>query len=177
VSACGGSDLDAAVGTGRAAGAVRPIEMTFRTTTGEWVHLGDLRGKPVLLFLMATFDGVSQAALRPVSRFVRHRGEELHVLGVAVQPNPHELLAAYVNALEPPFPFVYEANQTIGEGTSPLGDLPGIPMFVMIDAHGQISGQHQGFPNTDTLPILLDDAIDRGGIRETPGPTPLIGQD
>ena len=149
--------------------------MSFRSTTGDWIHLGDLRGKPVLLFLMATFDGVSQASLRPLSRFVRHHPDDLHVLGVAVQPNPQPLLVPYVSALAPPFPFVYEANQTIGEGTSPLGELEAIPTFIMFDAYGVEVDRHVGFPNTSTLPTLLRDAQRRGGLTGGPGDVPLIG--
>ena len=171
----GGSERTAAVGTSRAPGNVRPVEMTFRAASGEWVHLGDLRGKPVLLFLMATFDSVSQAALRPVSRFVRHHPGELHVLGVAVQPNPQPLLVPYVSALQPPFPFVYQVEGTIGEGTSPLGELEAIPTFVMLDARGLEVDRHVGFPNTSTLDNLLREAVARGGIREEPVEAPLMG--
>jgi len=177
VASCGGGQQPQpqGIGNSRAPGNVRPIELTLRGTTGEWIHLGDLRGKPVLLFLMATFDGVSQAALRPTSRFVRHHGSELHVLGVAVQPNPQPLLVPYVDALQPPFPFTYQMEGTIGEGTSPLGQLEAIPTYVMIDAYGVEVDRHVGFPNTSTLDIMLQDALDRGGVTEDGRPPPLIG--
>ena len=124
---------------------------------------------------MATFDGVSQAALRPTARFVRHHAGELHVLGVAVQPNPQPLLVPYVNALQPPFPFAHQPEGTIGEGTSALGRLEAIPTYVMLDAFGVEVGRHVGFPNTSTLDRLLRDALERGGLTEDGGPPPLIG--
>ncbi len=124
---------------------------------------------------MATFDGVSQAALRPTSRFVRHHMGELHVLGVAVQPNPEPLLVPYVSALSPPFPFTYQMEGTIGEGTSALGQLEAIPTYVMIDAHGVEVARHVGFPNTNTLENMLRDALARGGLSEGDEPPPLIG--
>ncbi len=177
MASCGGSSqgIDDGVGTSRAERRGRPVELTLRGTSGEWIHLGDLRGKPVLLFLMATFDGVSQAALRPTSRFVRHHAGELHVLGVAVQPNPQPLLVPYVDALQPPFPFTYQMEGTIGEGTSALGALEAIPTYVMLDAYGVEVDRHVGFPNTSTLDVMLQKAIDRGGITEDGAPPPLIG--
>jgi len=171
----GGQQLERGVGTSRAAGNVRPIELTLRAADGEWIHLGDLRGKPVLLFLMATFDGVSQAALRPTSRFVRHHMGEVHVLGVAVQPNPQPLLVPYMDALNPPFPFTYQMEGTIGAGTSALGRLEAIPTYIMIDAHGVEVDRHVGFPNTSTLDTMLRDALDRGGLTEDGEPPSLIG--
>lgn len=171
MSGCGSSP--APVGTSRPEANPRALEMAFRTPLGEWIHVGDLRGQPVLIFAFATFDGVSQAALRPLSRFVRRFGD-VAVLGVAAQPDARQLLDPYERALRPPFPLVYDPERNVHQGTSPLGAIQSVPTFIMYDAYGMEVSRHVGFPNTHTLERMRDDAIERGGIGEGDAP-PLLG--
>ena len=161
------------VGTSSPNAELRALEMTLRTPAGDWIHLGDLRGQPVLLFVFATWDGVSQAALQPVSRFARAY-EDVHVLGVAAQPDAATLVDAYEHALEPPFPMTYDPEQNVHEGTSPLGVIHVVPTLIMLDARGLEVGRHVGFPNTNTLPNLRERALARGGVGELPN-RPAIG--
>ena len=156
---------------------VRPdphaIELALRTPAGDWIHLGDLRGRPLLLFVFATFDGMSQAALRPLTRFARHH-QDIHIVGVAAQPDAPQLLDPYERALSPPFPLTYDPERNVQEGTSALGAIEAVPTFIMFDARGIEVGRHVGFPNTDTLERLREDALSRGGLHD-PGETELMG--
>lgn len=161
------------VGTSNPAEEARALEMTLRTPDGDWIHIGDLRGQPLLLFVFATWDGVSQAALRPVSRFARAH-DDVNVLGVAAQPDAATLIDAYEHALEPPFLMTYDPEQNVHQGTSPLGPIDVVPTLIMLDARGLEVGRHVGFPNTNTLPNLREEALSRGGIGETVDP-PTIG--
>src|SRR5688500_10391467 len=104
---CHGSAAEAPIGETRAERPAEPLELALRLPSGEFVDVGDLRGRPTLLFLFATFDGVSQAALRPLARFVRAH-PDVHVLGVAAQPNAAPLLDAYQQALHPAFTLAYD---------------------------------------------------------------------
>ena len=153
------------VGSSNPSPTARPLEMTLRTPEGDWIHIGDLRGRPVLLFVFATWDGVSQAALRPVSRFARTY-DDVHVIGVAAQPDAAQLIDAYQHALDPPFPMTYDPEQNVHEGTSPLGSIEVVPTLIMLDARGFEVGRRAGFPNTNTLPNLREEALERGGIGE-----------
>ncbi|MFT5355433.1 MAG: peroxiredoxin [Polyangiales bacterium] len=171
LAGCGGAL--GSVGSSNRAAEARALEMTLRTPAGDWIHLGDLRGQPVLLFVFATWDGVSQAALRPVSRFARAY-DDVHVLGVAAQPDAALLIDAYEHALDPPFPMTYDPEQNVHAGTSPLGSIEVVPTLIMLDAYGVEVGRHVGFPNTNTLPNLREEALERGGIGEAQSP-PTIG--
>ena len=144
----------------------------LRRPSGEWIHLGDLRGKPVLLFVFATFDGVSQAALRPTSRFARAH-PEAHVLGIAAQPDANQLLDPYERALAPSFPLTYDPARDVHHGTSPLGSLEAVPTYVMLDAFGVEVDRHVGFPSSRTLERLLALA-ERRGRPDTPDEVPLL---
>jgi len=158
-AACGGSSADSegAVGVSTAQAAQAPIELALRTSQGTFVDVGDLRGKPVVLFLFATFDGMSQAALRPLSRFYRQH-PEVHVIGIAVQPNPQMLLDPYVSALAVPFTVTYDPEERILPGTSMLGRVRVVPTYIVLDAHGFIRARHQGFASESKLERLLYDA-------------------
>ncbi len=154
----------------------RAIEMSLRRPTGEWIHLGDLRGTPVLLFVFATFDGISQASLRPLQRFAR-RYNDIYVIGIAAQPDANQLLDPYESALNPPFPLTYDPARDVHHGTSPLGTIQAVPTFIMFDARGMEVDRHIGFPNSRTLPALREAAIDRGGITEGGSePVPLLAE-
>ncbi len=170
-TACGSAS--APVGRSEARPDPRAIELALRTPAGDWIHIGDLRGRPVLLFLFATFDGISQAALRPLSRFTRRHGD-VHVVGIASQPDASQLLDPYERALTPPFPLTYDPERNVNEGTSVLGAIEAVPTFIMFDASGVEVGRHVGFPNTGTLERLREDALSRGGLHE-PGEAELMG--
>ncbi len=149
-----------------------PIELALRKASGEWIHLGDLQGKPLLLYFFATYDASSQAALRPTSRFAQ-RHPDVHVVGVAVQPNARELLLPYEAALRPLFPLTYDPEDRVRHGESSVGHVDSVPMYMMFDASGRKVGNLHGFPNQRALESLYEEAVSRGGNRERN--RPLIG--
>ena len=173
-SACGGGSAEGAIGETHAEPPPEPLELALRTTTGEFVDVGDLRGRPTLLFLFATFDGVSQAALRPLARFVRAH-PDVHVLGIAAQPNAAPLLEAYQLALSPAFTLAYDPEERITEGTSNLGDVDTVPTYIMLDADGMEVARHTGFAGENKLERLLQRAHPPGTTAPGERDTPLLG--
>ncbi len=174
--ACGGAGSRApapALGESRARPDPRAVELALRRPTGEWVHVGDRRGRPVLLFIFATWDGVSQAALQPLTRFVRHY-RDVDVIGVAAQPDAAQLLDPYERALRPPFTSTYDPEGTVAAGISALGSIDAVPTFIMLDAFGHEVDRYVGFPGTRTLERLRAGALARGGVRDET-PLPLLG--
>ncbi len=150
-----GSSSTAVIGQSNPEPRAVAIELGLRRAGGEWIHLGDLRGQPVLLFFFATFDTPSQAALRPTSRFARSH-PDVHVVGIATQPNAPQLLGPYEAALAPAFPLTYDPARNVHNGTSSLGVIAGVPSYIMLDAGGRPVGRHVGFPSTQTLEGLYD---------------------
>src|SRR5687768_16814705 len=172
--ACGGGSTEGAIGETHAEPPAEPLELALRTPTGEFVDIGDLRGRPTLLFLFATFDGVSQAALRPLARFVRAH-PDVHVLGIAAQPNAAPLLEAYRLALAPSFTLTYDPEERITEGTSNLGDVDTVPTYIMLDADGMEVARHTGFAGENKLERLLLSAQPAGGTAPGERAPPLLG--
>jgi hypothetical protein len=169
-ASCGGGS-STLVGASHGPSRDRPVEMALHTVDGNVVDLADQRGGLVLLFVLATYDGLSQAAIRPVTRFTRD-AEDTVVLGVVVEPDAQRFAEVYQETFVPPYTVVYDDTGTIALGTSDLGELPGVPTFYMIDAHGIVSDRLTGYVSEQQLFGLRDRARERGGIVATPAPPP-----
>lgn len=169
LSACGGAGT---VNTQSAADAP-VLNLALKVPGQDLFDLSDLRGRRVLVFVFATWDEISQAALVPLERL--HAGHpELQIVGVAAQPDAEQLLEGYTAALEPSFTLSWEPEGTLLAGTSALGALQVIPSYAMIDAHGQVRIAHTGFARLADLESWLAAVPDepQGDAR----PPPLLGQ-
>lgn len=167
VAGCGGASASGGT-TGNAPRepSSDPISLRLTTTDGHVVELADQRGGLVLLFVLATYDGLSQAEVRPVSRFTREAADTV-VLGVVAERDAQSFAPIYADTLEPAYTVVYDPDDTITAGTSDLGELPGVPTFYMIDAHGVIADRRTGYLTEEDLFSMRDRARSRGGIGET----------
>jgi len=111
------------------------LDLGLRLTNGRWAELADLRGTPVLLFVFATFDAVSQASLKSLRPFVpQHPG--LIVIGVAAQPRAGQLVEAWAYALDPPFAVGTNPYGYVENGESMLGKIETVPTYILYDAQG-----------------------------------------
>jgi hypothetical protein len=149
------------------------VELTVRTPGGEWVFIGDLRGRPVLLVFLATYDGVSQATLVPLRHLLLSR-DDVHVVGVMLQQEADEFVDAWVNALEPPFPVGYDPDGTLASGETALGIIETVPTFIVLDANGVEVERRVGFQSEHRLGEMIDRAVAHAPLRER-RPPPLIG--
>lgn len=135
----------------------RRIELSLRTSEGNWIEVGDLQSAPILLFLFTTFDPISHAALQPLGQVVQKRST-LHVVGIAIQPDPRQLIQAFRESLDPPFPLAYDPRGQILSGNSPLGTLQGVPAFIMLNSSGRVVRRWWGFASEEELLELVDQA-------------------
>jgi cytochrome oxidase Cu insertion factor (SCO1/SenC/PrrC family) len=157
LAACGGGRAGTNQPIGRSRlvpPADEPIDLELRTTDGERLSLASLRGRPVLVFLLATFDTASQAALTPLRRFVDAH-EDVAVVGVAVQPGADRLAGAWKDVLAVPFVVAWDPAGRILEGSSALGRVEGVPSYVAIDRRGVIVARHAGLADGRVLEALL----------------------
>lgn len=157
-TACGGAAPGHVFGRGGTRRDAAPVELALRTPEGAFIDLGDLRGKPVVLFLFATFDALSQAATRPLARFERTHAADVHVVGIAVQPNAAELVGPWSQALQLTLTVTYEPEPRILSGASELGPFDAVPSYVVLDARGVIVERYTGFASENKLERLLDAA-------------------
>ena len=130
------------------------LDLGLRLTDGRWVELANLRGTPVLLFVFATFDAVSQASLKSLRPFVPQH-PELAVIGVGAQPRGAQLVEAWDYALDPPFlvgtnPYGYVEN-----GESMLGKIETVPTYILYDATGYEIARTTGLLSEGDLDQLV----------------------
>lgn len=141
LAACGGGTSPTeSIGRTRHAEAVDALSLTLTDLEGSQFDVAEFRGRRVLLFLFATFDLTSQAALEPLQQFARER-PDLKVIGIAVQPDPRELLSIFATALEIEFDVAYDADNLILRGLSGIGQVNTVPSYVLIESNGTIAKQ------------------------------------
>ena len=148
--ACGGAQDQDALGVTRRERVRSGVDLTLRMADGRTVEVADQRGSKVLLVVIATYDGVSQAAMRSVSRFARDHQDVL-VLGIVAEPDAARFVPLYEESLALPFALTYDPQNTITTGTSDLGQLDAVPSFYVLDAEGHVAGRFVGFMSEQDL--------------------------
>ena len=157
LSACGGATHQEAVGRTRRERVAHGVDLTLRMADGRVVEIADQLGSKVLLIVLATYDGVSQAAMRSVSRYARDHQDVL-VLGIVAEPDAERFVPIYEESLALPFALTYDPDDTITTGTSDLGPLEAVPSFYVLDAQGRIAARHVGFMSERDLEHFVSTA-------------------
>jgi hypothetical protein len=130
------------------------LELGLRLSDGRWLELGDLRGNPVLLFVFATFDMVSQASLKALGPFVQEHPEVL-VIGVASEPRATQLVEAWAYALDPPFAVGADPYGSVESGRSALGRIETVPTYILYDSDGYELERVTGYQSAAQLDAML----------------------
>ena len=131
------------------------LDLGLRLSDGRWLELADLRGTPVLLFVFATFDTVSQASLKSLRPFVPQHPEVI-VIGVAAQPRAQQLVDAWAFALEPPFVVGANPYGHVENGESMLGKIKIVPTYILYDANGYEIDRTTGLLSERDLAQLVE---------------------
>lgn len=130
------------------------LELGLRLSDGRWLELGDLRGSPVLLFVFATFDMVSQASLKALRPFVEaHPG--VVVIGVASEPRATQLVEAWAYALDPPFAVGADPYGSVENGRSALGKIETVPTYILYDSDGYQIERVTGYQSASELDTMV----------------------
>jgi len=130
------------------------LDLGVRLSDGRWLELANLRGTPVLVFVFATFDAVSQASLKSLRPFVPQH-PELVVIGVAAQPRAAQLVEAWAYALDPPFVVGADPYGSVENGDSTLGKIEMVPIYILYDANGYEVDRATGLATEGDLARLV----------------------
>lgn len=131
------------------------LDLGVRLTDGRWLELGDLRGTPVMVFVFATFDAVSQASLKSLRPFVPQHPEVI-VIGIAAQPRASQLVEAWAYALDPPFVVGADPAGSVENGESMLGKIEAVPTYILFDAEGRELDRTTGLLSEGDLAKLVE---------------------
>lgn len=143
----------AAVGAGAplAASDGAPVDAKLRTLDGEKLRLSDLRGRPLLLELWATWC----LPCREQSRVLHDLEPELEASGVRVLAvNLGEAPDLARSFLEER-PTKFEVGLDRGRVLARLFDVPELPALVLLDAEGRTIGVHRGLAEREEVRALL----------------------
>ncbi|MCZ6805905.1 MAG: hypothetical protein O7F08_03055 [Deltaproteobacteria bacterium] len=130
------------------------LDLGLRLSDGSWLELGDLRGTPVLLFVFATFDMVSQASLTALRPFVQQHPEVL-VVGVASEPRATQLVEAWAYALDPPFVVGANPYGQVENARSVLGKIKIVPTYILYDSEGYELERVTGYQSEAQLDTMV----------------------
>jgi hypothetical protein len=138
-----------------AAQSTAPLDLGVRLSDGRWLELAALRGTPVLLFVFATFDAVSQASLKSLRPFVPQHPEVI-VVGIAAQPRASQLVEAWAYALDPPFVVGADPYGNVENGDTMLGKIETVPTYILFDARGREIDRTTGLLSEGDLAKLVE---------------------
>jgi peroxiredoxin len=143
----------------QSADSIAPFELDLTSVDGRTLRLSELRGRPTLLFLFATYDGTSQLALTGLLRELEEREPLATVIGVAVQPDAKEFIEPFRKLLDVPFPLYMDTKSALLHGDTSVGKIPGVPAFIALDSKGYVRSTYYGVADRDRLHELIDSSL------------------
>ena len=138
-----------------------PVELTGDDLDGNPIDLADLRGKPVVLNVWASWCPPCRVEQPDLNEAAAQLGDEATFVGLNIRDASEDNAAAYVRNLDVPYPSIYSAD---GSALLPFaGTLTprSIPSTVVLDAEGRVAASVNGrIPTTRTLLSLVDEVLD-----------------
>lgn len=135
--ACGGGGGGGGAGTSTVPRADRgaPLSMVLPALDGGELELASLRGKLVVLHMFTTWSLAAQAELDSLA--AADAAEDVVVLGVALDPEGHALVAPWRNGAGVRY-LITLGDAAVRDGTSPLGRIHTVPTTILLDREGRI---------------------------------------
>ena len=138
-----------------------PIELAGTDLDGNDVDLAELRGKPVVVNVWASWCGPCIVEQPDLNEAAAELGDDVTFLGLNIREASEGDAAAFTRKLEVDYPSVYSPD---GSALLPFaGTLTprSIPSTVVLDAEGRVAASVQGrIPTTQTLLDLVEGASD-----------------
>jgi len=149
----------------QAASTPRPLaDVIVPTPDGKKVHLGQYRGKAMVVALVSTTCDHCISSLQMLSQLQKEYGPKgFQAVGVAANDGAQESLAGFIR-LQIAFPVGYlDQNTTMQVFDFKPTDHPFVPMFIFVDKKGTVRFQSAGkddfFKAEEKNTRLLIDAL------------------
>jgi thiol-disulfide isomerase/thioredoxin len=134
-----------------------PIELAGTDLDGNDVDLAELRGKPVVVNVWASWCGPCIVEQPDLNEAAAELGDDVTFLGLNIREASEGDAAAFTRKLEVDYPSVYSPD---GSALLPFaGTLTprSIPSTVVLDAEGRVAASVQGrIPTTQTLVSIVE---------------------
>ena len=133
-----------------------PDALAFTTLDGKKIHLGDLRGKLVLVNFWATSCGVCLAEMRDlIETYRRFRTRGFEVIAIAMPYDDPEKVRAYMAKHRLPFPMVFDQD---GQLAREYDSVRATPTTFLIDRSGKRISKTVGIIDFGKLRAYLESA-------------------
>jgi len=136
-----------------------PVTLTGDDLEGEPVDLADLRGKPVVVNVWASWCPPCIAEQPDLNEAADQLGDDVAFVGVNIRDASRDDATAFVRDLEVGYPSIYSGDgAALFAFAGTLGPRS-IPSTVVLDAEGRIAASVQGrIPSVRTLVALVEGA-------------------
>ncbi len=138
-----------------------PVELAGEDLDGNPVDVADLRGKPVVVNVWASWCPPCRVEQPDLNDAAAELGDRVAFLGLNIRDGSADNALAYVRNYDVVYPSIYSADG------SALLSFPGtlnprsIPSTVVLDAEGRIAASVNGrIPSTRTLLSLVETVLD-----------------
>jgi len=134
----------------------QPLSFVYRLVDGNGVvSARALRGQPVLISFLATYDLASQAQARFLSGVFQRHSESMHAAAIVLERSDNQpLVLAFRDTLKLTYPVAMGDEVLIGGG-GPFGDVHAVPSTVLLDREGRIVWKHIGLAREEDLEQAL----------------------
>lgn len=154
-AACG----PAARGPESPGGAHVPSHVLERVEGGHW-DLAEIEGHPTVVLLFTTYSLYSQHLAGLLTQVWEKRSSEgLEVVAISTDPEAPEVLRAWRDFLEIPYP-VIRGDDAVHQGAWPLGPIPVVPLLVFVDRGGAVVARVATVPDEDTLDAAVGELLE-----------------
>ncbi|SEC32109.1 Thiol-disulfide isomerase or thioredoxin [Nocardioides exalbidus] len=136
-----------------------PVDLTGDDLQGEPIDLADLRGKPVVVNVWASWCPPCIAEQPELNDAADQLGDDVAFVGVNIRDASRDDATAFVRDLEVGYPSIYSGDgAALFAFAGTLGPRS-IPSTVVLDAEGRIAASVQGrIPSVRTLVALVEGA-------------------
>jgi len=131
------------------------IAFTYDSLDDRPVTSDAMRGKPVVIAFVTTWDLTSQAQVDFLVPMSKNDGDQVRYVLVALQERQdRELVEVYRTKLGVTFPVALGDRETIAGG-GPFGDVHNVPTVVVLDREGRRVWQKSGLAKNDEIRAAL----------------------
>lgn len=138
------------------------VDFALPDVHGHPVRLADLRGRPVLINLWATWCHPCRAEMPSLNALYQaYRAQGFAVLAIASDVGGMATVAPFVQEYALTFPVLFDPRNDVGSRLQ----VPGIPTSYLVDKQGRIAGVEIGARNWNTAPMrqLLEQLLAEEG--------------
>ncbi len=146
------SRLPMRTSVGQAAGERLPNLSLPCLTGGPTVNLADLSGRPVVINLWATWCAPCREEMPLLQQAHTRYGDRVAFLGVDTKDDPRRA-GAFLQEVGVTYPQVVDIDGELLSYTR----TPGLPVTIVLEADGQVSGRHVGQLTKERLSELVED--------------------